>query len=75
MLKTSVYLPEDLKYALARVAAGRGQSEAEVIRVAIQSLVDAEPAPRLRPRGGFIKGGPSNIAANDEEFLKGFGEW
>lgn len=79
MVKTTVYLPEDLKYALSRVAAARGESEAEVIRVALQSLVDAEPRPR--PRGGFIHGGPSDVASNDEEYLKGsrgrkgFGEW
>lgn len=79
MVKTTVYLPEDLKFALSRVAAARGESEAEVIRVAIQSLVEAEPRPE--PRGGFIRGGPSDIASNDEEYLKGsrdrkgFGEW
>lgn len=78
MVKTTVYLPEDLKYALSRVAAARGDSEAEVIRVAIQSLVDAEPRPR--PRGGIISG-PGNIARNVDELLKGdadhpgFGEW
>lgn len=80
MVKTTVYLPEDLKYALGRVAAARGESEAEVIRVALQSLVDAEPRPR--PRGGIIKGDKiTDIASNDEEYLKrsrtqrGFGEW
>ena len=78
MVKTTVYLPEDLKYALSRVAAARGESEAEVIRIAIQSLVAAEPRPR--PRGGLIQG-PGNIAENVDELLKddaehpGFGEW
>lgn len=78
MVKTTVYLPEDLKYALSRVATSRGQSEAEVIRVAIQSLVEAEPRPR--PRGGIISG-PGNLADNVDALLKGdadhpgFGAW
>lgn len=80
VVKTTVYLPEDLKLALGRVAASRGESEAEVIRIALQSLVDAEPRPR--PRGGIIKGGSiTDIASNVDEYLKGdaehpgFGEW
>ncbi|MDA8069265.1 MAG: ribbon-helix-helix domain-containing protein [Actinomycetota bacterium] len=80
IIKTTVYLPEDLKYALSRVAQARGQSEAEVIRVALQSLVEAEP--QLRPRGGIIKGDQiTDVANTDEEYLKrsrtrrGFGEW
>ncbi len=80
IVKTTVYLPEDLKYALSRVAQARGQSEAEVIRVALQSLVEAEP--QLRPRGGIIRGEQiTDVASNDEEYLKrsrsrrGFGEW
>ncbi len=78
MVKTTVYLPEDLKYALSRVAEARGQSEAEVIRVALRSLVDAQPRPR--PRGGFISG-PGNLAGHVDELLAGdadhpgFGSW
>jgi len=72
MVKTTVYLPEDLKFALSRVAASRGESEAEVIRVAIQSLVDAEPRPR--PRGALFHSGDPTFASRDEELLKGFGE-
>ena len=68
MVKTTVYLPEDLKFALGRVAAARGQSEAELIRVAVQSLVDAEPRPR--PRGGIVSG-PGNIARNVDVLLEG----
>jgi predicted DNA-binding protein len=34
MKKTTVYLPEDLKSALGRVAAQKGRSEAELIREA-----------------------------------------
>ncbi|HWE59612.1 MAG TPA: CopG family transcriptional regulator [Solirubrobacteraceae bacterium] len=68
MVKTTVYLPEDLKFALARVARARGESEAEVIRLAIKSLVDAEPRPR--PRGGIVSG-PGNIARNVDELLNG----
>ena len=80
MVKTTVYLPEDVKHALERVAAARGQSEAQVIRIAITSLLEAEPRPL--PRGGIIRGdGPTDIARRVDELLKGddehpaFGEW
>jgi predicted DNA-binding protein len=49
MKKTTVYLPEDLKSALGRIAAERGRSEAELIREVVRGLVrDFEPPrPRL----------------------------
>lgn len=74
MVKTTVYLPEDLKYALGRVAASRGASEAEVIRAAIQSLVDAEPQPR--PRGALFdsRGAFDDIDWSANDHLEGFGE-
>jgi Arc/MetJ-type ribon-helix-helix transcriptional regulator len=72
MVKTTVYLPEDLKYALSRVADARGESEAEVIRIAIRSLLESEPRPR--PRGGIINSGVGELARNVDEELAGFGE-
>ncbi len=72
MVKTTVYLPEDLKYALGRVAAARGESEAELIRVAVRSLVDAEPRPK--PRGGLFNSGSGGLADRVDEALAGFGE-
>ncbi len=71
MVKTTVYIPEDLKYALSRVADARGESEAEVIRIAIKSLVEAEPKPK--PRGGIIRGNGVSLARRVDEELAGFG--
>jgi precorrin-2/cobalt-factor-2 C20-methyltransferase len=42
--KTSVYLPEALKERLAETARRTGRSEAQVIRLAVERLVAAEPA-------------------------------
>lgn len=44
MKKTSVYLPEGLKARLAAVALRSGRSEAQLVRLAVERLVDAEPA-------------------------------
>jgi len=41
--KTSVYLPEGLKTRLAAVAARTGRSEAQLIRLAVERLVDSAP--------------------------------
>ncbi len=43
--KTSVYLPEGLKARLTAVALRSGRSEAQLVRLAVERLVDAEPAP------------------------------
>ncbi len=42
--KTSVYLPEGLKARLAAVAVRSGRSEAQLVRLAVERLVDSEPA-------------------------------
>jgi precorrin-2/cobalt-factor-2 C20-methyltransferase len=42
--KTSVYLPEALKERLAAVARATGRSEAQLLRLAVERLVAAEPA-------------------------------
>ncbi len=70
MKKTTVYLPDRLKTALARVAAQRGISEAEVIRAAVAQEVG--PA-RPKPRGGLY-GGQDPIADRMDELLTGFGQ-
>lgn len=70
MQKTTLYLPDDLKEAVKRVAADRNVSEAEVIR---QALREAISSGRPRPRGAlFSSGNPA--ARHDEELLAGFGE-
>ena len=67
MRKTSVYLPEDLKEALAREAARRGASEADVIRAALRDAV-ARPA----PAAGLFEAEP--FAERVDDLLDGFGE-
>jgi len=50
MRKTSVYLPDRLKEALAARAAATGRSEAEVIRAALEAEVwDADPSAAREP--------------------------
>ena len=71
MTKTTVYLPDDLKRALSRVARQRRQSEAELLREAVAKLTgEAEvPAPALPL---FRSKGPS-IAHDVDRALTGFG--
>ncbi|HKE75228.1 MAG TPA: precorrin-2 C(20)-methyltransferase [Acidimicrobiales bacterium] len=44
MRKTSVYLPDALKERLSEVARRTGRSEAQLLRLAVERLVAAEPA-------------------------------
>lgn len=67
MRKTTVYLPDELKAAVERMARRRGTSEAEVIRSAI---ADAVATPR--PSSGFLDGEP--FAEHADELLAGFGD-
>ena len=69
MTKTTIYLPEDLKAAIAAEAGRRGSSEAEVIREAIRQLVAEELPP---PRGALFASGQS-IADHLDDYLVGFG--
>ena len=72
MKKTTVYLPEDLKFALGRIAAERGRSEAELIREAVRELVQGSGQPR--PRLPLFSSGDPTLARRFEEELRGFGE-
>lgn len=69
MEKTTVYLPDDLRDAVKRVARQRGVPEAEVIRESIWAAVGTN---RPRPRGGLFSGAP--IADRADEHFAGFGE-
>jgi Ribbon-helix-helix protein, copG family len=71
MQKTTVYVPEALKRSLARAAAARGCSEAELIREALR-VVTAHNAPP-RPRLPLFKSGKPRLAERVEEALAGFG--
>ncbi len=73
MVKTTLYLPEDLKASLRRVAAERRQPEAELIREAIRSLVGG--AAPTRPRVPLVATalGDPTAAERVHELLDGFG--
>ncbi len=72
MQKTTVYLPEELKRSLERVAVRRGISEAELIRDALRAatLEAAPPKPRLP----LFESGVPDLAERVDEVLEGFGE-
>jgi plasmid stability protein len=72
MNKTTVYLPDDLKRSLRRMAAASGRSEADLIREAIFAQVHAHARPR--PQGRLFESGDPALAENAEEALAGFGE-
>ncbi|MHB8323578.1 MAG: ribbon-helix-helix protein, CopG family [Candidatus Dormibacteria bacterium] len=72
MNKTTVYLPEDLKQSLRRMAAVTGRSEAGLIREAVAAQVRASGQPR--PRGQLFTSGDSSLAEQADEALAGFGE-
>lgn len=70
-VKTTVYLPDELKRALSRVAIERRCSEADLLREAVARLTgEAEaPAPKLPL---FRSAGPS-VAEDIDSALDGFG--
>jgi len=73
MFKTTVYLPDDLKAELARVAAETGRSEAELIRAGIRLALAGHvpPAPTLP----ILVSEDPHFAENVDAHLAGFGEW
>lgn len=69
MRKTTVYLPDELKRRVERVAADRRISEAEVIRAALDEFTASRPP---RPRAGTFSHG--SLAERVDELLReGFG--
>lgn len=72
MQKTTVYVPVELKRELARTAAAKGQSEAELIREALRGATSRGAPPR--PRLPLFESGKPRLAERAEEALAGFGE-
>ena len=72
MVKTTVYLPEELKARLDRVAKLEGRSEAELIRAAIDEFTAARARPL--PKLPLFDSGDPTWASRDEVLLRGFGE-
>lgn len=70
MHKTTLYLPDDLRKAVAATARRRGVSEAAVIREAIAAAVrDQRPA----PKAGLFRSDVL-LARDVDAHLGGFGE-
>ena len=70
LVKTTVYLPAELKLRVERTARVQGSSEAQVIRAALDryTLEHAPPRPRLPL---FSSGKP---ITDWDEAMRGFGE-
>jgi Arc/MetJ-type ribon-helix-helix transcriptional regulator len=73
MVKTTVYLSEDLKAALERAASEEHRSEADLIREAIRARVDRQV--RARPRVPLVERslGDPTAAERVDDLLSGFG--
>ncbi len=71
MTKTTVYLPPELKLALARVARQRRCSEAEILREAVARIAGEVEAPR--PKLPLFRATGPSIAADIDQALEGFG--
>ena len=72
MQKTTLYVPEELKRALAQIAGLRGCSEAELIREALRDLTARAAPPQ--PRLPLFKSGKPRLAERINDALAGFGE-
>ena len=70
MIKTTIYLSEDLKFRVEQTARAERRSQAEIIRTAIDQYT-ISPRPTL-PLFSTI--GPTDLAENDERYLVCFGE-
>lgn len=72
MIKTTVYLPDDLKEALTPHGGGhwtfRGGPDPETLAELIST------AERPRPRGGLSASGDQSLASHVDDALAGFGE-
>jgi hypothetical protein len=73
MLKTTIYLPEEMKLELQKIAASRGISEAELIREALKGIIESSAPPK--PKLPLFKSANPNLAENVDKYLQGFGEF
>ncbi len=73
MRKTTIYLPDDIKHSLERLAVRERRSEADIIRDALRaalgSVRDTRPRIPLTERGL----GDPTAAERVDELLEGFG--
>jgi hypothetical protein len=71
MKRTTVYLPDELKQGLERVARAEGRSEAQLIREGVERVIERLSAPR--PRIPLFESDDPTLAERVEELLVGFG--
>lgn len=75
MVKTTVYLPDELKARLDEAARVSGQSEATIIRSALAEWLESLlPRPRSSLLGTMNFGDPDLAYKVDEVLAEGFGE-
>jgi len=72
VVKTTVYLPEDLKAALERLSGETGRSEADLIREGIRLAIERQQPPS--PTIGIMVSDDPLFARYADERLAGFGE-
>lgn len=70
MHKTTLYLEDEVRARIARVAKETGRSQAEVIRDALRAFFIRRKKPRSI---GLGKGG-ADLSDQSEDLLEGFGE-
>jgi hypothetical protein len=74
MVKTSVYLPEELKERLAEASRASGESEATIIRSALEQWLAGLARPPSSPHWGTIAFADPRLADKVHEILgEGFG--
>ncbi len=73
MMKTTVYLPDELKASLEQLAVQEGRSEAEIIRQAIAAAVAGRRRPQPRVPLVATGLGDPRAAERVDELLDGFG--
>ena len=73
MKRTTIYLPDDMKSAVERLAQEEGRTEADIIRSAVAAALEARRPrrPRIPLRAEGL--GDPTIAERVDELLDGFG--
>ena len=75
MRKTSVYLSDQDRARLAKLAKARGKSQAEIVREGLQALEREDRPDRNFALAGVVSvPGISAREIPEEELLKGFGD-